>query len=194
MDDEGLLQAVARGDRSAFQHLFVRYAPRVMRLARRMAGKRVDPEEAAQECLLRIWDKAARFDPARGSAEGWIIRVSARLIINLAMSRQGRSTERELADGGERAVATPSDQPGPEERVLSGLAAEDLQTRLEILPDDQRQALVLRHLEGLGIEEIARIMDCPPGTVKSRIFHGVKRLRERCGKETSDATGTALQG
>jgi len=189
MDDGQLLQAIAHRDRSAFQQLFVRYAPRVMRLARRLSGRRVDPEEAAQECLLRIWDKAARFDPARGSAEGWIIRVSARLIINLAMSRQGRSVEREFPDGGERAAMTACDAPSPEDLVLAGQTADDLQSRLECLPDDQRQALVLRHLEGLGIEEIARIMDCPPGTVKSRIFHGVKRLRERCGKETDNASG-----
>ena len=194
MNDEQLLQAIAQRDRSAFQQLFVRYAPRVMRLARRLADRRLDPEEAAQECLLRLWDKAARFDPARGSAEGWIIRVSARLIINLAMSRMGRTAEREVADGGERAAATACSSPTPEDQALARQAADDLLARLAILPDDQRQALVLRHLEGLAIDEIAQIMDCPPGTVKSRIFHGVKRLRERYGKENNDATRTAAQG
>jgi len=193
IEDEQLLKQIAERYKPAFKELFQRYAPVLLRMARRLAGRRFDAEEAVQEIMLRIWSRAGYFDPAKGKAKSWILKLAANVTINLTSSKIGKSAGREISDGGETAERSCSLQPDPEICVQEKYENEHVLAVLETLPDDLRQAVILRHIEGLGIEEIAEVMDCPPGTVKSRIFNGLRKLRELLGKEVVDERQIAVQ-
>jgi len=183
MDDEQLLGATGRGDRPAFRELYRRFAPPLLGFVRRLAPSRNDHEEMLQEIMLRLWTKAALFDPARGRARAWIYTVAGRAALNWLSDHGGKRAELPVGDDPVLEMIPSSPDGHPETVCLRREAARSMGEALERLPEEMRLAVVLRHLQGLGIEEIAQILDCPEGTVKSRIFNGLQRLRGVVGKE-----------
>lgn len=181
--DEQLLFAIAQGNKKAFKELYQIYAPAIYRLVKRMlAGKSADCDEIFQEAMLRIWKKAALFDPAKGKAKAWIYLVATRHCLNWLNSKSCRNKSNE-ADYDLNNHE--SHGPGPEETTFN---KEDSRRALELLaclPDEMQQVITLRHLENLSIDEIAQITQTPAGTVKSRIFYGLKKLRSFFFKENS---------
>lgn len=183
MDDEQLLRETGNGNKAAFRELVERYARPLFGFIRRFGGNPRDHEELVQEILLRIWTKAPLFDPARGKAKPWMFQLANRFCINRHESREYRSQSRETSDSEHLEQCVHPDQDTPEEIVVHREEAGHIVRLLERLPHDMRLAVSLRHLDHLAIEEIAEILECPAGTVKSRIFHGLKKLRELLARE-----------
>lgn len=179
--DEQLLLDVARGDKSAFREIYQNYCAAIYRLVKRMiAARSSDYDEVFQEAMLRIWKNAPLFDPARGRARSWIYLVATRHCLNWLEAKHTRCAgkEAELHEGIQDEA-----NPGPEETAMKNAEARSAIKLLDCLPDDLKQVISLRHLEDLSIDEIAEITQTPAGTVKSRIFYGLKKLRSFFFKE-----------
>ena len=157
--DSELIERIAGGDRTAFEELYGRYARAVLGLALRRLGDRGRAEDATQEAFVSIWRSARTYDPRRGAGAPWLYAV-ARNAITDGLRRRPEPTA-ELQDG-------PGDEPGPAERAESSWAAWQVHRALEVLPDHERPVIELAYWRGLSQSEIAKELDLPLGTVKTR--------------------------
>ncbi len=165
--DAKLLRRYAAGDPAAARMLTRSLAPRVYSHAARVLGNPAEAEDVTQEAMMRLWKIAPKWDGAQAQASTWLYRVTANLCTDKLRAR--RDTGAEIPD-----LADPA--PGPEAR-LQRVAREDaLQDALAQLPARQRQAVVLRHLDGLGNAEIAEILVVRVEAVESLIARGKKAL------------------
>ncbi|TNH99211.1 RNA polymerase sigma factor RpoE [Aeromonas sobria] len=170
--DEQLVERVQRGDKAAFNLLVKKYQHKVVNLVARYVNNPGDVPDVAQEAFIKAYRALPTF---RGESAfyTWLYRIAVNTAKNYLTS-QGRrppSSDVEADDaesygGGEalQEVATPENLALTDEIQRTVFAA------IEALPEDLRTAITLRELEGLSYEEIAEIMDCPVGTVRSRIF------------------------
>ena len=172
--EASLIQRAARGDREAFGDLYDRMFPRVFGLARRILCDAGQAEEVAQEVFLEVWQRAGRFDAAKGSGAGWILRKTHSRSVDRVRSAQARSM-RDLRMG-LRDLNEPSDDVA--EVVELRLNSERVSRALRQLPETQREAVTLAHLAGYSHSEVSAILRIPVGTVKTRIRAGMGRLRE----------------
>ncbi|MBM9466665.1 ECF RNA polymerase sigma factor SigK [Nakamurella leprariae] len=170
---EDLLQAIAGGGRGAFEELYDRFAPRIYGMALRVVRDASQAEEVAQEVLLEVWRRAARFDAARGSAAGWILRIAHARAVDRVRSAQASSDreQRSAAVMTEREVDTVSETV---ERTAERTA---VRRCLETLTALQREAILLAYYGGLSYPEVAGRLDTPLGTIKTRMRDGLIRLR-----------------
>lgn len=167
--EAALLEAYAAGDTAAAQSLARRYTPLVFAHAFRMLNDRAEAEDVAQDAMLRLWRQAPGWDAEGGaSVRTWLYRVTANLCIDrLRKTRpEGLPEEFELADV----------TPGVEAQMQNAARRLALEEALMQLPDRQRQAMVLRHIDGLGNTEIAQIMDIGPRAVESLTARGKRAL------------------
>lgn len=174
-----LLLAYAAGDRAAAHALAQTYTPLVYAHACRMLNDRGEAEDVAQEAMLRLWRHALAWDVNGGaSIRTWLYRVTANLCIDrLRKTRpEGLPPEMEIAD----------DSPRPEAVMQNDARRLALEDALMKLPDRQRQAVVLRHIEGLGNSEIARIMDIGPRAVESLTARGKRALSTLLSDQRQD--------
>ena len=180
--DAELLASHCAGDPDAFTELVRRHRDRLWAVALRTTG---DPEEAAdavQDALISAYRRADQF---RGDAAvtTWLHRI----VINASLDRLRRRAVRpwvplpeESGESGPRAVlADEAALADPRDAMEARETSLEIQAALAELPPDQRAAVVLVDLEGYPVEEAARILDCPAGTVKSRCFRGRAKLAER---------------
>ena len=179
--DEQLVERVQRGDKNAFNLLVRKYQHKVVNLVARYVNNPGDVPDVAQEALIKAYRALPTF---RGESAfyTWLYRIAVNTAKNYLTS-QGRrppssdveADEAEYYGGGEalQEVAT------PENLALTDEIKRTVFTAIEALPEDLRTAITLREMEGLSYEEIAEIMDCPVGTVRSRIF----RAREAIDKK-----------
>lgn len=193
MNDETALQESGNGNRAAFRLLFDRYAAALLRFAQRMVGPRPESEELLQEVMLRIWSKAPLFDPARGKARTWMYQVARRTILNHLAAKSQRQAGREipvemLPEMAEAGMGIGGRaEPGPEQIIIQREDSRQVLAGLERLPEDLKEILVLRFIEGMSVAEMAQIIECPEGTVKSRVFYGLRKLREIMNREAENA-------
>ncbi|MHB1565263.1 MAG: RNA polymerase sigma factor RpoE [Acidiferrobacter sp.] len=179
--DQELVARVKRGDKSAFDLLVRKYQHKIAKLVARYVYDRSEVEDVTQEVFIKAYRALAGF---RGDSAfyTWLYRIA----INTAKNHlvfQGRrlpsadieAEDAELTEGGAalREITT------PEHNMLADEIAQTVTRALEALPEDLRTAITLREIEGLSYDEIAVIMKCPIGTVRSRIF----RAREAIDKE-----------
>jgi RNA polymerase sigma-70 factor, ECF subfamily len=155
----------------SIEQLHERYAGPLYLYAWRRLDDRQAAEETVQDTLLRAWRHAARFDPSRGSLPAWLFTI-ARNLTNDRLRRLGRRpTETRLADA---AVAGLSD--GEIDRALE---AWQLAEALRALSDHHRLAILEVHYLGFTVQEVAERHGIPEGTVKSRLYYGLRTLRLR---------------
>jgi len=170
LPDEDLLAAFARGDRAAARVLTLRLTPKVLAHASRLLGNRAEAEEIAQEAMLRLWRQAPHWRAGEARITTWLYRVVA----NLCIDRQRR------ARGGTvtlDAVAEPADSARDvPARMQDRARAQALHAALGGLPARQRQAVVLRHIEGCANPEIAEIMETTVEAVESLTTRGRRAL------------------
>lgn len=180
--DEQLIFETGKGSKVAFRALYSRYSKQMYALVIKTVGSKRQKyhDEVFQEIMLRIWQKAPLFDSNKGKAKSWIYLLATRHIINFLDCKSTRkdSSEKSLEQD---IIDFKTSQ--PEETVLNAEKSQTAMKILEILPDEMRQAVVLRHMENLSINEIAKISNCPPGTIKSRIFNGLRKLKTLFSKE-----------
>lgn len=167
--DEALLVAYGNGDMAAARALTLRLTPRVHAHAHRLLGDAAEAEDVAQEAMLRLWRIAPDWRQGEAKVTTWLFRVVSNLCTD-RLRRRGRTTG--LPDGQD----PPSDAPGAEARLTEADRARALDAALRQLPPRQREAVVLRHLEGLTNPEIAAIMDIGVEAVESLTARGKRAL------------------
>lgn len=172
------IERVLRGDANAFEHLVHAYEKTVYNLALRTLGNREDAEDVTQEAFLKAYRS---LDSFRGDSKFsvWLYRIVSNLCLDLLRSRQRKPTQSLTVedDDGEIGELEISDEHFSPEKLLDRkLTRESVQRGLAALPDDARQILLLRELQGMSYEEIGQALGLEPGTVKSRIFRARKRL------------------
>ncbi|MDN5787372.1 RNA polymerase sigma factor [Pseudorhodobacter sp.] len=169
--DDALLVLYANGDPIAARVLADRHVARVMGYATRLLGDRAEAEDVAQEAMLRLWRIAPDWRQGEAKVSTWLYRV----VTNLCTDRL-RSRKRRRAVGFEDAPDLADDAPGVEVTMAEKQRIAALHDALETLPERQRQAVVLRHIEGLPNPEIAAVMDIGVEAVESLTARGKRAL------------------
>lgn len=150
-----------------------RHARAVFRLAYRMTGNAVDAEDMVQETFLKAWKQIRKFDN-RAAFGTWLHRICANCALDHIRARN-RKQEVQVVDGSTAQVATAT--PSPERLALGAQITERLGTALDELSEMERAAFVLRHYEGMSIEEISVALGVQRGAAKHSIFRAVQKLR-----------------
>lgn len=168
VSDEALLVLYANGDPWAARALTLRLTPRLLGFAAWMLADRTEAEDVTQEAMLRLWRMAPDWRQGEAKVATWLYRVAS----NLCLDRLRKSRPRGLEE-----VAEPEDAaPGAVARLIEADRMQALDRALAALPDRQRQAVVLRHIEGLTNPEIAAVMDIGVEAVESLVARGKKGL------------------
>jgi RNA polymerase sigma factor (sigma-70 family) len=170
--DEALLVLYANGDPAAARELASRHLPRVMGFAARMlGGDRAEAEDVAQEAMLRLWRIAPEWRQGEAKVSTWLYRV----VTNLCTDRL-RGKKRRRAVGLDDAPDVEDGARSVEATLVENDRINALHAALETLPDRQRQAVVLRHIEGLTNPEIAEVMEIGVEAVESLTARGKRSL------------------
>jgi RNA polymerase sigma factor (sigma-70 family) len=172
LSDEALVALVARGDDGALAALYDRFGRVAYGLALRIVRDRTLAEDAVQEAFLTVWRNADRFMPERAKASTWILTFAHRRAVDLVRREERRRTE-PLPQ-----ALVEDTAPGTDEEAWLRLRRERVQKALRMLPDQQREALELAYFGGFTQSELAERLGEPLGTIKSRMFTGLARLRE----------------
>lgn len=171
LSDDALLARFADGDARAARMLTARLGPRAYSVALRVLGDGDAAEDVAQEAMLRLWRMAPEWRPGAAKVSTWLYRVALNLCLD-AKRRGKRAGAVRLDD-----VSDPPDPaPGAPEHMQQGARADALQAALMALPERQRQAVVLRHIEELSNPEIAGIMGISVEAVESLTARGKRAL------------------
>jgi RNA polymerase sigma factor (sigma-70 family) len=169
--DEEVLEAVGRGDHDALGVLYDRFGRLAYGLAFRVVRDQALAEDAVQEAFLAVWRSADGYKRERAKPSTWILTVVHRRAVDLVRREERRR--------GEPLEAAPEPTSGPaDEDVTLRHRRVAVQAALTQLPGDQRQALELAYYGGLTQSELAERLGVPLGTIKSRMFSGLGRLRE----------------
>lgn len=166
--DEALLVAFGQGDRAAARVLTLRLSPRILGFAARMLGDRAEAEDVTQEAMFRLWKQAPAWRAGEAKVSTWLFRVVSNLCTDRLRKGRGQPLD---------SVPEPEDShPGALANLQDQARAQALETALLALPERQRQAVVLRHLEGLSNPEIAAVMDIGVEAVESLTARGKRTL------------------
>jgi len=169
-EDRPLVQAAKDGDPAAFGALVERYSGVVRRTGRAILGNSLDADDAAQDAFLRAWRNLDRFDSAR-PFRPWLMRIAVNAATDAYRRRKVRHTE-------PLAFHSADWRAGPDRDADRALLRERLAGALSALPERQRLAVTMFDAEGYSHGEIAEILEVPPGTVRSLVFHARRALRE----------------
>ncbi len=164
-------QVVAR-DRAAFMRLYDRYASRVYGLALRMLRDKMDAEEVTQDTFLRLWTRAETFRPSRGRLVSWLLTITRRLALDRFRLQSRRPAVIQSGNPAEDWYARPDPGTDSEEARWRSLRFAVLE-----LPHEQRAAVELAYYYGLSHSQIAKQLEIPLGTAKTRIRLGMQKLR-----------------
>ena len=188
--DQQLVERVQNGDKHAFDLLVAKYQRKLIRLLSQFVRDPVEVEDVAQEAFIKAYRALPSF---RGDSAfyTWLYRIGINTAKNYLVS-QGRKAptlqgiDSEEAENFEEGGVL-REMHTPESELMSKQIAQTVNQTLEELPEELRTAIILREIEGLSYEEIARIMECPIGTVRSRIF----RAREAISEKLRPLLGTS---
>jgi RNA polymerase sigma-70 factor (ECF subfamily) len=168
VSDEALLVLYANGEASAARALTLRLTPKVFGHAFRVLGDRAEAEDVAQEALVRLWKQATDWRQGEAKVTTWLYRVVANLCTDRLRKSRGVALD---------AIPEPEDdKETPAEALQQKSRQAALQSALQELPDRQRQAVLLRHIEGLSNPEIAEVMDIGVEAVESLTARGKRAL------------------
>jgi RNA polymerase sigma-70 factor, ECF subfamily len=184
VSDLSLVRRVQRGDKGAFDALVLKYQHKLVKLVMRYVRNPAEAEDIAQEAFIKAYRALPQF---RGDSAfyTWLYRIAINTAKNAVVSRDRSPIEYNLDRSSDESYdmqGRMKDSETPEGLVLTDEIRSIVNAAIDALPEDLRTAIVLRELEGLSYEEIAATMDCPVGTVRSRIFRAReaidRRLRE----------------
>ena len=188
--DQQLVERVQRGDKAAFDLLVSKYQRKIFRLLSRLIRDQAEVEDVAQEAFIKAYRALPNF---RGDSAfyTWLYRIAINTAKNHLVSRGRRAPTTTEADIEDAETFDDGDHlrdlNTPESMLLTKQVGEAVNRAIDQLPEDLRTAIVLREIEGLSYEEIADSMNCPIGTVRSRIF----RAREAIAQELKPVLDTA---
>ena len=184
LSDEALVLLAARSEQTALAELYDRYGRLAYGLAVRVLRDEALAEDAVQEAFLAVWRAAPRFVPERGRASTWILTLVHRRAVDLV-----RREERRRADS--LAAAPEHGGAAADEDVVLRLQRQRVQQALGLLPDPQREALELAYYGGFTQSELAERLGQPLGTIKSRMFSGLSRMRELLSEPGTEKSWTS---
>lgn len=180
--DLALVERVRRGERHAFDLLVLKYQRRIMRLLVRVMGDTADIEDIAQETFIKAYRALPQFR-AESAFYTWLYRIAMNTARNWQAARARRPAGISVAENqdGEtfEQIDSLTDSSTPESILASQQVADTINAAIQELPEDLRKAIVLREIEGMSYEDIATVMQCPVGTVRSRIFRAREAIAAR---------------
>jgi RNA polymerase sigma-70 factor (ECF subfamily) len=169
------MEAVAAGDRAAFDLLYQRMATPVFSLAMRLLRNQAQAEEVTQEIFLEVWRLAATYTPERGSVQGWVLTITHRRAVDRIRASQA-SQNRDLRTGIRDFHSETSED--VEDVVEIRMESQRVREAMSHLTQLQRQAVEMTYLEGLSCREVSEQLSVPMSTVKTRLRDGLIRLRD----------------
>jgi RNA polymerase sigma-70 factor, ECF subfamily len=180
-NDQQLVQRVQKGDKSAFDLLVLKYQHRVLKLVGRFVSDAAEAQDVAQDAFLKAYRALPSF---RGDSAfyTWLYRIAINTAKNALVSNRRRPVDFDLDLQDPEQYdrhARLKEVDTPEGVLLTEEIRTVVERAMEQLPEDLRTAIVLREIEGLSYEEIAEAMDCPVGTVRSRIFRAREAIDKR---------------
>lgn len=178
-DDDELMTAISEGDETAFAELMQRHRRWVRGLVCAFVRDSQQAEDVTQEVFARVHLSAGNYT-RQGSFIAWLKRVA----VNRAKDHLRRNRQAELTAEREREFVQETDVAfDPSEALLSNALKDDLRAAIQTLPDEQRMTLIMRFFGDMSVQDIAWALRCPEGTIKSRIFHGLRRVREELTRQ-----------
>jgi RNA polymerase sigma-70 factor (ECF subfamily) len=170
--DQDLVLRVQQGDKSAFDLLVIKYQHKIIQLVNRYVKDSSEAQDVAQEAFIKAYRALGNF---RGESAfyTWLYRIAINTAKNYLVSRSRRSSDYQVDIQDAEQIENAPQLHGmetPERLLFNQEIIETIKTAIENLPEEMRVAIMLREFEGMSYEEIAEAMDCPVGTVRSRIF------------------------
>lgn len=187
--DQQLVERAQRGDKLAFELLVSKYERKLQRLLSRLVRDPTEVEDVTQEAFIKAYRALPSF---RGESAfyTWLYRIGINTAKN-HLAAQGRKvpalSDMSGDDPEDDSAALGRDANTPEDELMSRQVAETVNAAMQALPEELRSAIMLREIEGMSYDEIAEIMNCPIGTVRSRIF----RAREAIATQLRPLLGTS---
>lgn len=180
--DQALVERVQSGDKQAYGLLVSKYQRKLMRLLSRLIRDPAEVEDVAQETFIKAYRALPNF---RGDSAfyTWLYRIGVNTAKNWLVANGRRTPTSTDIDSEEAELYAEGDllrhSDTPEHMLMSKQIADTVNSAMQKLPDDLRTAITLREIEGLSYEEIAQAMDCPIGTVRSRIFRARDAIADK---------------
>ena len=176
-----LIERAASGDTAAFEQIMIHSQQRVMAMTWRMLGNEADARDASQEVFLRVYKYLARFKQDQDFF-AWLYQITVNVCRDNAKKRQHHSDRFDSleARGAEAAFAVVAEQEDAEEALTRTQQRELIAKAMATLPDKERASIVLRDLEGLTTDEVARILKSSSTTVRSQISSARKKIKVYC--------------
>jgi RNA polymerase sigma-70 factor, ECF subfamily len=172
ISDAQLVTSIARYSEVALAEAYRRHGGAVFGLAKRVLQNAAEAEDVTQEVFLRLWNEPDRFDPARGSLRSFLLAQAHGRAVDAVRSSSSRRA-REARDAMRTAEASYDMQ----HEVWDLAVADQVAHAMGELPEEERRAIELAYFDGRTYREVARLLDQPEGTVKSRIRNGMRRMR-----------------
>lgn len=181
-EDFRLVALAQQGDLSAYDALVTRHRGRIFAMIRNMIRQEADAWDISQEVFIKAWNALPKFE-AKARFSTWIYRIAHNAVYDWARKRKIHSAgelndeifQRERIDPA--SSTTPSGGESPDETMAHGELREKIEAALAKLSDDQREAVVLKDVQGLSYKEIAEVMSCNIGTVMSRLYYARQKLQ-----------------
>ena len=188
--DQQLVQRAQRGDLRAFDLLVLKYQGRIAALVSRYVSDLGEVEDVTQEAFIKAYRALGKF---RGDSAfyTWLYRIAANAAKNHLVAkgrRPGADATIEDAEGFDEGGLL-SESASPEALAMGGELAEVVESALNALPDELKAALMLREFDGLSYDDIAEVLECPVGTVRSRIFRAREAIDQRVKDQISGGSG-----
>ena len=183
-----LIKKSKKGDAQAFEELILSYHKKVLNLAYRMLGSVSDAEDAAQEIFIKVFRTLYSFNE-RSAFSTWLYKVATNVCLDILRKRKRQnggamvSINRYNSQDDEYELPIEDDAPSPYEEAQKKEAMRALNSALDLLSEEQRAVIVMRDINGLSYEEIADVMECSLGTIKSRINRSRLALRKLLEKD-----------
>jgi RNA polymerase sigma-70 factor (ECF subfamily) len=176
--DEAAAARAKAGDADAFRVLVERHSRPMFRLAFRMTGNEQDAEDIVQDTFLRAYRRIGKFDE-RASFGTWLYRITVNCSLDLVRARKRRSEQSGSANPemDDLIQSLPSTSATPDRVAMSGEVRQRIAEAMEELSASERTAFVLRHFEGMCIDEVSRVLGCRPGAARHCVFRAVQKLR-----------------
>jgi RNA polymerase sigma-70 factor, ECF subfamily len=171
-DLEGLLVRCSLGDRAAFRALYDQAAPKLFGVALRILGDRGDAEDALQEAMVKAWNSAGRFQPARGTASAWLVSIARNTAIDRLRARRAPARDIDAMHD------LPDPAPSPESDALASDERRRIEACLGRLAPDRARAVRLAYIEGYTYDDLARRFDVPLNTIRTWLRRALIALRE----------------
>lgn len=177
--DEELLRSISQGDQTAFLALYARYGSAVYGLALRIVDIQVVAEEVTQDVFLKVWQQPGRWDPALGRFPGWLMTTARNAAIDrLRREQRHRQSEPPASDFvAEESQGAPSPMDAP-----LWATGHDLHAVIAQLAPEQQKLIELAYYKGYTHSELARLLNMPLGTVKTRLRAAISQLRALWGE------------